>query len=213
MKKFLTGFLFLIAFIVFLVFSTISTAEQTANNTEIISINIKYLGIDKNLSAEKSFVNITMNRSGNLTYMEEYYMVDNHGNLKLDSSNRYYDGVITNNTVSFEISRARSKPEKMYSSIKGIVVFNNSTVFAAWLPMNKSYKSSSVAKSIKSSARSSVQSTTAISSSIKSIFDPPVTYMINKKDFSKKVTTMGLIYWIITITVILSFVYLYIKNK
>lgn len=95
----------------------------------IIILKTKFLGLDKNLNAYRVTINITTNKLGSLTYIENYYYLDSNGKpTKIYSSNIYYDNILTNYNISFQILRPRNKLKSEYNLIEGIVILNNETI-------------------------------------------------------------------------------------
>lgn len=78
-------------------------------------------------------VNVKMNQSGNLTYIERYYLIDKSGELKYDRSAKYYDKYAENNNLTFKILRPNSSLEKPYPVVEALVNINNQSVFQGWV--------------------------------------------------------------------------------
>lgn len=112
-----------------------------ADNTQNIQIILrtKYLYFDKLYNGHRIQINISSNTQGNLTYMEEYYIIDSNGNPRMVNSGRYYDGPLINNFISFEILRPK-KGANDYSMIKGIVLVDGQRIFEPWINSSATYK-------------------------------------------------------------------------
>lgn len=107
----------------------------------MLSIRIKYLGIDKNYNVRRLTTNITTNIIGHMIYIENYYAgIDSSGEPKLYTSATHFDGTLTDNSISFDISRPRWKSGSEYHLVKGVIMMNGIVVFEDWIPIDKSYR-------------------------------------------------------------------------
>jgi hypothetical protein len=85
-------------------------------------------------------VTVTVNTGGNighLIYKEEYYSKTDSGNIRLDSSRLYFDGNISQPSMTFKIIRplmsGRPYPE---SSINSVVMIDNKMILDIWSLLN-----------------------------------------------------------------------------
>lgn len=138
--------LMVISALIFAILSAADSVEQqntseniTVKTKTIFSIKTKSLGINRDLNLQKILVNITTERLGHLTYIENYYSVDFEGNPKFYSSGRYYDQKITSSKISFEILRPR-RGRKTYTLLEAKVMIDNKTIFEDFIVSGKTYK-------------------------------------------------------------------------
>ncbi len=137
MKKFLVGFL------VAIIMSSISGVAQETNNTNDtikFSVKSKFLGQDKNFNTETARVNITVDRLGKLVYIENYYL-EGSNSLKFQSSAKYFDAILMDNNVSFNISRPNPGriSDRKYVFIERIILFNNKIIFNKTVNLSERY--------------------------------------------------------------------------
>ena len=131
-----------ISFIVILIIASLASAD-TNNTNDIIkfSIKSKFLGQDKNFNTEIFRINITVDRLGKLTYIENYYL-EGGSSLKFQSSAKYFDAMLTDNNVSFNISR--QKPgrisDRNYVFIESIILFDNKIIFNKTVNLSDRYR-------------------------------------------------------------------------
>ena len=131
-----------ISFIVILIIASLASAD-TNNTNDIIkfSIKSKFLGQDKNFNTEIVRINITVDRLGKLTYIENYYL-EGGSSLKFQSSAKYFDAMLTDNNVSFNISR--QKPgrisDRNYVFIESIILFDNKIIFNKTVNLSDRYR-------------------------------------------------------------------------
>lgn len=120
--------------------------SEDINNTDVedtfqykdhtkMSIRTKNLGRDRNWNAQKVLINITINRLGNLTYIEEYFSVDSHSQPKFYSSQIHYESKLTKGNISFEILRPR-KNLKTFILTKGIIILDGKMIYERWITSN-----------------------------------------------------------------------------
>lgn len=123
--------------IAILMLSTIGAAQENTGTFKVY-IKAKHLGFDKNSSQQIERVNITTNGNslGHLVYLEEYYLTDNSGSLKLDRKIKLYDTNLTSNTISLDVKRPKTKSGELYYTIKGIVVTDDKAVWK-WINLTK----------------------------------------------------------------------------
>src|SRR5574341_387980 len=122
---------------IFIMTSSVS-ADTDTNNTDTnnndgtvrFSIKSRFLERDENFNTEIVRINITVDRLGKLTYIENYYL-EGFDSLKLQSSNRYFDAVLTKKRISFNIARPRPGriSERKYVFVESIIMFNNKVIF------------------------------------------------------------------------------------
>ncbi len=118
---------------IFVMTSLVSADTDTNNNTNDtirFSIKSKFLERDENFNTEIVRINITVDRLGKLTYIENYYL-EGFDSLKLQSSNKYFDAVLTRKSISFNISRPRpgTISKRKYVFVESIILFDNKVIF------------------------------------------------------------------------------------
>lgn len=124
----------LILFIVIIILLPVSSMAQKGNDIPIkISINTTYIGFNKAWFVSDYRVNMSINRLGHMTYIEEYFTVDSNSNPKPVMSKTHYDGNITNHNVSFQMMRPMSRSGKAYNMIRGAVVLDGKRIYEKWL--------------------------------------------------------------------------------
>lgn len=115
-----------------LVLSVAGIAEENAEKTKVVVI-AKNLGIDKNLSKQMVFVNITTDKIGHLTYVERYYSKNETGKLIAKDARMYFNATIKNNTVFLRIKRPLSESGEPYTYVRAIVNIDNEKSLDSWL--------------------------------------------------------------------------------
>ncbi len=118
---------------IFVITSLVSADTDTNNNTNDtirFSIKSKFLERDENFNTEIVRINITIDRLGKLTYIENYYL-QGFDSLKLQSSNKYFDAVLTKKSISFNIARPRpgTISKRKYVFVESIILFDNKVIF------------------------------------------------------------------------------------
>ncbi len=107
-----------------------ANAENDTNDTIKFSIKSKFLTYDKDWNNEIIRINITLDRLGRLQYKENYYL-EGSKSLKFHSSSTYFDDVLTNKSIYFNISRQRSGKinNRKYNFIESVIIFDNKIIF------------------------------------------------------------------------------------
>lgn len=111
----------------------VAQSENTTQNKLKTSINQNYTGFDYYNFGDKYEINITVNRLGNLKYIEDYFTVDSNSNPKHVMSKTYYDSKVSENNISFEILRPVSHSGKTYKMIRGAIILNDKRIYERWL--------------------------------------------------------------------------------
>ena len=77
------------------------------------------------------------NKTGNLTYIEEYYINDSAGNMTLNNRKIFFDGNVNASKIRLKILRPLNDG-KIYpnSMVKAIAIVDNTTVLDAWYKNN-----------------------------------------------------------------------------
>lgn len=117
---------------VILVLSVTGIAEENTEKVKIVVI-AKNLGIDKNLSKQMVFVNITTDKTGHLTYVERYYSKNETGKLNIKDARMYFNATIKNNTVLLRIKRPLSESGEPYAFVRSIVYIDDKKGLDSWL--------------------------------------------------------------------------------
>lgn len=132
---------FIIASILLLSILSESSTAQTSN-ARVKSFDMKYLGYDQGYNAFRLLVNISMNKAGHLTYIEEYYTIDGNNNPKFVSSGRYFDdNVVEDENSNFNVTFEMLRPPSYlsYTLVKAIIMFDNERIVEAWLTKQKDF--------------------------------------------------------------------------
>lgn len=117
---------------------------NSINDVPNIILKTKFLYYDKYWNGNRILINITIDKLGNLVYLEEYYKIDQDGNPEIVTTGRYYEGIIKNGYLSFEIVRPKKGNE--FSLIKGVVVLDRERIFETWINSSATYKSYNMTK-------------------------------------------------------------------
>lgn len=91
---------------------------------------------DFNWNKQKASIDIAVDRTIYLVYIEEYYSIDNKGNPKLYSGANYYEGIVTKGVLSFNFMRPNARYGQTYSLIKSSIIIDNNTVIEKWTNSN-----------------------------------------------------------------------------
>src|SRR5574341_1195170 len=117
---------------IFIMTSSVSADTDTNNNDGTVRFSIKsrFLERDENFNTEIVRINITVDRLGKLTYIENYYL-EGSESLKFQSSIRYFDAVLTEKSISFNIARPRPGrvSDRKYVFVESIILLDNKVVF------------------------------------------------------------------------------------
>jgi hypothetical protein len=115
--------------------------ENNTNDTIKFSIKSKFLGQDKNFNTEIVRINITINKLGKLTYIENYYL-EGSESLKLQSSAKYFDTILADKNISFNISRPKpgSISNRRYVFIESIILLDGKMIFNKTVNLSNRYK-------------------------------------------------------------------------
>jgi hypothetical protein len=99
------------------------------------------LGQDKNFNTEIVRINITINKLGKLTYIENYYL-EGSESLKLQSSAKYFDTILADKNISFNISRPKpgSISNRRYVFIESIILLDGKMIFNKTVNLSNRYK-------------------------------------------------------------------------
>ena len=131
----------LILFIMVL-FAGESSAQNETQTDVQITLKIKYLNYEPDTGGHRVFVDFMTDKPGKLIYKEEYYKYDLAGTPQFVKSMIYYDKMLKENSVSFEI--VRPKKADIYTTIKGIIIIDEQIVFKDWINYGTyGYKNSS----------------------------------------------------------------------
>jgi hypothetical protein len=140
MRKF-SGILvmFLIGATYVILFSMVSVAQQ---NTDAIQVTLKSknLGLDPVWGGDKATITLTINKMGNLTYIEEYYGMDSYGQPNLYQAGRH-EAVMSDYTITFDMNRPNKKHGLYWSLIKSKVMLDKVTVYETWINTSGTYRS------------------------------------------------------------------------
>lgn len=131
-----------ITFIIILMLSAVYVAVENTENVNITINEYKSEDIDKNLSQEMVVVVIHTNQTGYLNYLEKYYSKNNTGVLKLDSAAMYYNGTMTNDTLTLKIKRPLNIYGESYPFVKAVVYIDNNKKLDSWFLADKDVKPS-----------------------------------------------------------------------
>lgn len=140
MKRILTALA--IAMVSLMLFS-LSGMAQTSD-ARVMSFNIRYLGFDENYNSYKLFMNISVDRPGQMVYLEEYYTVDSYDHPKfVGASGRFYNGELIQNgtsfNASFETLRPVSHGGKTFTLVKAIILLDGQRIFETWLTRDRNF--------------------------------------------------------------------------
>lgn len=103
------------------------------NETKVdIKIKTEYLEYDKVNSADKILVTVTSDRFGHFKYIENYYMKNVTGQAKFYVSQKHFETNLTENTISFNISRP-TRLGNPYPFIRAIFVLDDKVVAKKWI--------------------------------------------------------------------------------
>jgi hypothetical protein len=119
----------------------VTDAGNNTNDTIKFSIKSKFLGLDKNFNTEIVRINITIDKLGRLTYIENYYL-EGSESLKLQSSAKYFDTILADKIISFNISRPKhgSISNRRYVFIESIILFDGKMIFNKTVNLSNRYK-------------------------------------------------------------------------
>ncbi len=123
-----------------LLLSVIGLAEDNSteqyNSTEKTKVVVasKDIGIDQNLSKDVVVASIATNKIGHLIYMEEYYSKNDSDPNKVKLVNKviYYNGTMTNNTLTLKIKRPLNSNGERYKYIKAVAYIDNKKELNSW---------------------------------------------------------------------------------
>lgn len=133
-----------ISFIVFMIILTtinLVSATNDTNDAVKFSIKSKFLNHDKNWNTDIVRINITIDRLGRLIYIENYY-TEGSTSLKFQSSNKYFDDILINKSISFNISRPTPGgiKDRRYTFLESIILFDNKIIFNKTVNLSNRYK-------------------------------------------------------------------------
>lgn len=126
-----------------LLLSVAGIAEENTEKTKVVVIT-KNLGIDKNLSKQMVYVNITADETGHLTYVERYYSKNDTGKLIAKDARMYFNGTTENNTIWLRIKRPLSESGEPYTLIRAVVYINGQKDLDTWLKYIDSKNASAI---------------------------------------------------------------------
>lgn len=124
LKNMVLGF-----FLIFVIFSNIAVART--------NFNVKFLEYDTDVGYPRYLVTIQTSEEGHLTYLENYYSIDSHGEKKFYSSKVFYRGNITTGNMTLETYRPKSRSGATFSLIEMVLRINNDTVLTKWRDLHK----------------------------------------------------------------------------
>jgi len=128
-----------------LIFLTIiinsANAENDTGDTVKFSIKSKFLTYDRDWNKEIIRVNITVDRLGKLSYVENYYL-EGSKSLKFHSSSTYFDELLTNKSIYFNISRQRPGKinDRRYNFIESVIIFDKKIIFNRTVNITNRYR-------------------------------------------------------------------------
>ena len=110
--------------------SPIASAEHIKEDT-------KYIGFDKFFGVHRLSVNISVKEPVNLVYVENYYGIDNSGEPKFYSSNRFYSSSVIDK-LHLNIQRPRHRYGNSYFLVEKVFIINgNRTTY--WINLKDYY--------------------------------------------------------------------------
>jgi hypothetical protein len=115
--------------------------NNNTNGTIKFSIKSKSVGKDKNFNTDIVRINITLDRLGKLTYIENYYL-EGSESLKFQSSTKYFDTILADKNISFNISRPKpgSINDRRYVFIESIILLDGKMIFNKTVNLSNRYK-------------------------------------------------------------------------
>ena len=119
----------------------LSGSSMALNVSDVqVTLKSKNFGPDPNWGGSRANILITMNKMGNLTYIENYYSTDASGQPKLYSGNRN-EVAMQDYTVSFDVIRPNKRHEQEWSMIKSTIILDRVTVYEVWINTSGTYRS------------------------------------------------------------------------
>lgn len=118
--------------------------SSTAQTDDVqLKFQIKSVGFDKNFNSYKLLVNVSLNKPGNVVYIEEFYTIDADNHPKFVTSTRSEGWELVNTgsgyNASFEVFRPVSHGGISYTLVKAVLLFNEKRVLDYWLTKNKDF--------------------------------------------------------------------------
>ncbi len=193
--------------------------DLNTNDTIKFSIKSKFLGQDKNFNTEIVRINITIDKLGKLTYIENYYL-EGSESLKLQSSAKYLDTILANKNISFNISRPKPGiiSNRRYVFIESIILLDGKMIFNKTVNLSNRYKldytnmptvkSNTTIKSPTNITNKTVKSPTNITNN-SDINNTKNDIEINKTTVTEKTNGFGIIAAIIVIFIL----FIRLKNQ
>jgi hypothetical protein len=133
---------YLLLFIVFASFVSISSIEGIAQNISDTQVTIKMrnLGSDPSTGGSVANITITTNNIGNLVYVEDYYSVDSYGQPIFCCSSRY-EAVMKDYIVAFDLKRPDHDKRRRWSFVNSKILLDRVIVYDARTGISGTYKS------------------------------------------------------------------------
>ncbi len=143
-KNKIKKYIVILSFVSILLIANPANADIGSNNTNDtvkFSIKSKFLGQDKNWNTDIIRINITVDRLGKLIYKENYYL-EGGKSLKFQSSAKYFDAIMTDKNISFNIARPKAGriSDRKYVFVESIIIFDNNIILNRTINLSNRYK-------------------------------------------------------------------------
>ncbi len=140
-KKYIVILLFVSILAIMTSIADADIGSNNTNDTVKFSIKSKFLGQDKNWNTDIIRINITVDRLGKLIYKENYYL-EGGKSLKFQSSAKYFDAIMADKNISFNIARPKAGriSDRKYVFVESIIIFDNNIILNRTINLSNRYK-------------------------------------------------------------------------